>query len=234
MQKTLQEQRIISAFDEALESWAFEMHLQPLVKENGEFIGAEALVRWRKSDGSTVMPGAFIEVLEHAGLIQKLDQSIWEQAVQQLSTWKGTELENLFISVNISAKDFYSIDVYEALTGLVDKYDVDSSLLRLEITETALLMEPEKSHDVISKLRSRGFLVEIDDFGKGHSSLGLLKDIHADVLKIDMSFLQEIQHKERSRTILGSIISMVIMVAAAKLLPHQVEPEYLITSSGKK
>ena len=208
MQKTLQEQMIISTFDEALKRGEFEMHLQPLVKESGEVIGAEALARWRKSDGSMVMPGAFIEVLEHAGLIQKLDQTIWEQAVKRLSLWKGTELENLFISVNISAKDFYSIDVYEVLTQLVEEYDVDSRLLRLEITETALLVEPERSCAVISKLRDRGFPVEIDDFGKGHSSLGLLKDIHADVLKIDMSFLREIQAKERSRTILASIINM--------------------------
>ena len=91
---------------------------------------------------------------------------------------------------------------------LVDKYGVDSRMLRLEITETALLVEPEKSDAVVSKLRAKGFLVEIDDFGKGYSSLSLLKNIQADVLKIDMSFLREIRDGERSRAILQSVIGM--------------------------
>jgi EAL domain-containing protein (putative c-di-GMP-specific phosphodiesterase class I) len=108
----------------------------------------------------------------------------------------------------MSAKDFYSIDVYEVLTGLVDRYGVDSRMLRLEITETALLVDPEKSDAVVSKLRNRGFLVEIDDFGKGFSSLSLLKNIRADVLKIDMGFLREIRDDERSRIILRSVICL--------------------------
>lgn len=155
-----------------------------------------------------MLPGDFVETLEYAGLIQKLDLYIWEQAVRQLSLWRGTDKARLTISVNMSAKDFYSLDVYEALNGLCEKYGVDCGQLRLEITETALLVEPEKSDAVVSKLRARGFLVEIDDFGKGYSSLSLLKDIHADVLKIDMSFLREIRDRQRSRTILESVINM--------------------------
>lgn len=208
MQKTLMEQMIISGFEEALESGQFRMYLQPLVAEGGRVLGAEALARWCRPDGSILMPGVFIEVLEHAGLIHRLDQYIWELAVRQLSLWKGTQRDHLTISVNISAKDFYSIDIYETLVKLLEKYDVESSRLRLEITETALLVEPEKSDAVVSMLRSRGFLVEIDDFGKGYSSLGLLKNIHADVLKIDMSFLREIKDQTRSRAILESVINM--------------------------
>lgn len=133
---------------------------------------------------------------------------IWELAVQQLSAWKGTERSQMFISVNMSAKDFFCIDIYDVLEKLVEKYDVDSSLLRLEITETALLVEPDKSDIIVSKLRERGFLVEIDDFGKGYSSLSLLKNINADVLKIDMGFLHEIRDRERSRIILQTVIGM--------------------------
>ena len=81
-------------------------------------------------------------------------------------------------------------------------------MLRLEITETAFLGEPEKSYAILSRLRQNGFLVEIDDFGKGNSSLSLLKDINADVLKIDMSLLREISDKERNRIILRSVIEM--------------------------
>ena len=155
-----------------------------------------------------VMPGDFIEILERAGLIQKLDLYIWELAVRQLSLWKGTANGHIAISVNMSAKDFYNIDVYKVLTGLVQKYDIDSSLLRLEITETALLVNPDKINAIVSSLRAEGFIVEIDDFGKGYSSLSLLKTIQADVLKIDMDFLREIENSERNSIILQTVINL--------------------------
>ena len=208
LQKLLFEQKVIGSFEEALKEGEFQMFLQPLVGKDSVVIGAEALARWCKPDGTVVMPGDFIETLENAGLIQKLDTYIWELAVKQLSLWKETENRDLTISVNMSAKDFYSVDVYDILTKLTDKYDVDSRKLRLEITETALLVEPEKSDEVVSKLRKKGFLVEIDDFGKGYSSLSLLKNIQADVIKIDMGFLREIRDRERSRVILQSVINL--------------------------
>jgi len=208
LRKSLFEQEIISGFEEALHDGQFRIYLQPMVDEGGTVYGAEALVRWCKPDGTIIMPGDFIETLENADLIHELDLNIWEQAVKQLSMWKGIPEENLTISVNMSAKDFYSLDVHKELTELMGKYGVESSKLRLEITETALLEDPDNSNAVISKLRDAGFLVEIDDFGKGFSSLSLLKDIQADVLKIDMSLLREIESKPRSRIILESVINM--------------------------
>ena len=207
-QKILLEQKVIAGFEEALKTEQFKMYLQPQVGKDGRAFGAEALVRWQRPDGSIMMPGDFIETLENAGLIHKLDMYMWEHAVRQLSIWKGTANGHLALSVNMSAKDFYSIDVYDVLTKLVDAYGVDCRLLRLEITETALLAEPEKSMAVVARLRQRGFLVEIDDFGSGYSSLSLLKNIQADLLKIDMGFLREIRDKERSRIILRSVIDL--------------------------
>ena len=207
-QKLLMEQQIIGGFEEALRGGEFQMYLQPLVDARGVVLGAEALARWKKPDGSMVMPADFIETLETAGLIHKLDRHIWELAVRRLQAWKGTALGSLSISVNMSAKDFYSIDVYDELTKLIERYGVDAGRLRLEITETALLVEPDKSDAIVSRLRARGFLVEIDDFGKGFSSLSLLKNLQADVLKIDMGFLREIRDRARSRTILQSVIGL--------------------------
>ena len=208
LKKLLKEQRIIGGFEQALKEGQFIIYLQPLTERNGRVIGAEALARWLRPDGTVLMPGEFIETLENAGLIHQLDMHIWELAVKQLSLWKETEYRDMTISVNVSAKDFYSIDIYETLTALVEKYEVDSSKLRIEITETALLVEPDKSDSVVAGLRDKGFLVEIDDFGKGYSSLSLLKNIKADLLKIDMGFLQEIRDRERSRIILKSVIEM--------------------------
>ena len=207
-QRILLEQRIVSEFDGALANGEFQMYLQPLARADGRTLGAEALVRWHKTDGTLVMPGDFIETLENAGLIQRLDVYIWELAVKQLHAWKGTEQGDLFISVNMSAKDFYSIDVYRVLTDLTQRYGVDCRKLRLEITESALLVEPDKSNAIVSKLRDKGFLVEIDDFGKGYSSLSILKSIQADVLKIDMGFLREMEVNDRSKVILKSVIDM--------------------------
>ena len=208
MRKSLFEQEVLSAFEDALTKGEFKMYLQPLAGAKGQILGAEALVRWVRTEGTVIMPVEFIETLEQAGLIHELDMNIWEQAVRQLSQWTGTDKEGLTISVNMSAKDFYSVDVYTVLTGLIEKYGVESKRLRLEITETALLDNPENSNSIVSRLRERGFLVEIDDFGKGYSSLSMLKDIHADVLKIDMSLLREIESKRRSRLILESVINM--------------------------
>ncbi|MBR4454890.1 MAG: EAL domain-containing protein [Solobacterium sp.] len=204
--KIMLEQTVISGFAEALKENQFHMYLQPVVTEDGKAIGAEALVRWHRPDGTVMMPGDFIETLERAGLIQKLDCYMWELAVKQLSEWKNTEWDPLWISVNLSARDFYSIDVYQTLTGLVERYSVDYSRLRIELTETALMTEPKKSCRAVRALREKGFIVEIDDFGKGYSSLGLLKEIEADVLKIDMSFVQEVETRARSSAILQAII----------------------------
>ena len=206
--RMLFEHAIISGFDGALRSGELQMYLQPLVCGDGTVVGAEALARWCKSDGGMIMPGDFVEVLERVGMIHMLDIHIWELAVQQLSAWKGTSKGELTISINMSAKDFYNIDVYEVLTGLVDAYGVESRMLRLEITESALLVEPEKGDNIVARLRNRGFVVEIDDFGKGYSSLSLLKNIQADILKIDMGFLHEIGDHKRSRIILQSVIDM--------------------------
>ena len=224
LQKLLFEHMIIASFEDALKSGQFRIYLQPLVGKDGDVTGAEALARWQRPDGTMVMPGDFIEILENYGLIQKLDMYIWELAAKQLVLWKGTDKKDLSISVNMSAKDFYSIDVYAVLTGLVDTYDIDPRLLRLEITETALLVEPDKSDAIVKKLREKGFLVEIDDFGKGYSSLSLLKNLKADVLKIDMSFLREIEDSERSRIILQSLINLAFSLGM-EIITEGVETE---------
>ncbi len=233
-QKIVIEQTVLGSFEEALNNGEFKMYLQPLVRKDGNVIGAEALARWFRPDGTMIMPGDFIETLETAGLIHKLDMYMWELAVKQLSSWKGTEKQNLTISVNASAKDFYNIDVVRVLTELVDKYGVDSHLLRLEITETALLGSPEKCEKIISELQKKGFLVEIDDFGKDNSTLSFLKDVKADVLKIDMSLLHDIKNSERNRIVLKFVISMADSLGM-DVITEGVETEeqlYILTELG--
>ena len=208
MRDSLFEQEVISGFDKALEEGQFRMYLQPIALDNGSILGAEALVRWHRSDGSIIMPARFIPTLERAGLIHRLDMYIWECAAKQLAAWKDTAMKDFVISVNMSANDFYNVDICDTLAELIRKYNIPGSRLRVEITETALMEDPLSCNEVISRLHRWGIIVEIDDFGKGYSSLSLLKDIRADVLKIDMSLLREIDCKPQSRIILETVIGM--------------------------
>ncbi len=202
------EQALINEFDDALESGQFKMYLQPQTAVTGEVLGGEALVRWLHPERGLVPPGAFIELFERTGLISRLDAYIWECACKQLKQWKDQGNENYHISVNISPKDLYFTDVYETITGLVEKYGIEPKHLRLEITETAIMTNLETELSLIQRLRNKGFAVEIDDFGSGYSSLNTLKDMQVDTIKIDMGFLRKTTHQERSRCILKTIIEL--------------------------
>lgn len=212
LRKEVFEHRVISRFETMLKEGRFKIYLQPLTDEKGVPFGAEALVRCIREDGTLVPPADFIETLENAGLIHELDSYVWEQAVKQLSFWKGTERDDLIISVNMSGRDLFSMDVFEVLAGLLDKYGVSRDKLRVEITETALIDDTNVVKDVIGRLREEGFYVEIDDFGKGYSSLSMLKNIPADMLKLDMGFLHESEDDERCKVILGSVINMAVQL----------------------
>lgn len=208
MQKALTEKAVVTNFDAALRNGEFKIYLQPQMNQQGELIGSEALVRWRKGDNTVIPPNAFIPVLEKSNLISRLDAYVWELAAIKLREWKRTEFNDLYISVNISPRDMEFMDVYEAITGLVEKYEIEPAKLHLEITETVIMRNPATVSDLITRLKAAGFVVEIDDFGSGYSSLNMLKDIKADVVKIDMGFLRKSENEERSRIILDSIIYM--------------------------
>ena len=204
----LLEKEILSSFDFAIINRQFGMYLQPQVDKDGDVFGAEALARWIHPDNGIIQPGVFIDVLERADLIYKLDRYVWELAAKQLSQWKGTEREGIAISVNVSPKDLYYLDIKKEFTELVKKYDIDPKYLNIEITETAVTSDVAKCARIILDLQKSGFLVEIDDFGSGYSSLNMLKDINADVLKIDMGFLRKTENQERAKVILNYTVEL--------------------------
>lgn len=200
-------QQLIGEFETALNENQFCMYLQPQTDKDGNMLGAEALIRWNHPNMGLIMPGAFIECFEDAGLIYRLDNYIWEEAAKQLKIWKDSGY-NYYISVNISAKDFYHIDVYQTFKNLVSKYGIDTDKLHIEITETALSEDKQAAHKTIERLHDEGFIIEIDDFGSGYSSFNFLKDVCADVIKIDRVFLKKSSHEERGEQILRSVISL--------------------------
>lgn len=202
----LKEQELTGDLDRALEKKEIQIYLQPQITGEGRMVGAEALVRWLHPTRGMVMPGEFIELFEHNGLIVKLDQYIWRMACEHLKRWKENGWGDKYISVNISPTDFYFIDIFDTFMKLVEEYQIEPKNLRLEITETAVITNLEKQLELIDKLQSAGFVVEMDDFGSGYSSLNMLKDIRVDVLKFDLNFLRNSNDIERSRKIIKSLM----------------------------
>ncbi len=208
LSNTLHENEIINNFSKALNNQEFHIFLQPQVDKEGKVIGGEALARWIHPQKGIIPPGMFIGVLENANLIYKLDRYVWELAAKQLSLWQGTDKEKFSISVNISPKDLQFLDIGIVFSELVEKYNIDPSKLNLEITETAVAANIGRCIEIMKELREKGFLIEMDDFGSGYSSLNLLKDIELDVLKIDMKFLSSTGDKKKADIILEHIITM--------------------------
>lgn len=202
------ENQLIGEFDKALAHGEFCMFLQAQVSREHVVQGAEALTRWMHPDAGMIPPASFIPLFEKISLIHRLDMYIWEQACIKLKEWKEQGKTDLYISVNISPKDFYLVDIYTTLTMLVEKYGINPANLRLEITETALMTDINKQITLIEKLRAYGFAVEIDDFGSGYSSLNTLKDIRADVLKLDMGFLSQTEFKDRSNAVIDAVVTL--------------------------
>lgn len=210
LNNTIEEKQLVGDFDKALAEKQFCMYLQPQTTSEGKVLGAEALVRWQHPKRGLIFPGDFIEVFERTGLIYRLDKFVWELAVQKLAEWQKNGRNDLYISVNISTKDFYYMDVYKTITNLVEKYEIIPSTLKLEITETAIMTGTDGELERIEKFRKYGFQVEIDDFGSGYSSFNTLKDMDVDVLKIDMGFLRTTKPErfEKSMSIINTIISL--------------------------
>lgn len=208
-EQMLKEQLLYGELKRAIINNEMIIYLQGVFDSHEKIIGAEALVRWNHPGKGILPAGEFVEILEKNGLITNLDKYIWELACKQLCKWREEGKDNLFLAVNISAKDFESMDVCKVLTNLVKKYKVSPEKLRLEITETALMENIEGNLKVIKNLQKNGFIVEIDDFGSGYSSLNMLKDITADVVKLDMKFLQKCKDEERSKIILQVMVELV-------------------------
>ena len=206
----LWEQRITSELANAIATGQIIPYLQPQYRADGRLEGGEVLVRWNHPTEGLLSPFKFIPVFEKNGLIATIDNFIWEEACKILANWaKRTDgYEKLSLSINISPKDFFFLDIFEVITGLVEKYGIKPEQLHLEITESSVMNNAVEHIKVINNLREYGFTVEMDDFGSGYSSLNMLKDMPVDILKIDMVFLGKTADFRKSKIILNSIVDM--------------------------
>ena len=204
----LWDQKISADLETAIQNRQIIPYLQPIVDNKGIIIGAEALVRWNHPEEGFLPPYKFIPVFEKNGMIAEVDKYIWRCACETLASWTD-EKSKLFISVNISPKDFYFMDVFAEINALVSEFNINPARLRIEITETVMMTEAENRMAILNRFRNAGFIVEMDDFGSGFSSLNQLKDMPLDVLKIDMKFLgKSDDNNNRATTILRNVIRL--------------------------
>lgn len=208
----MEQQWLLEAITEGFERKEFKAWFQPQYNAaTGDLEGAEALARWHKEDGRVLTPFYFVEFCEKNGLIQKLDLMIFEDVCRQLHDWNNKGLPCLPISVNLSRAYLNNRNSIYQLKDILDQYQVSSSLIKLEITESALADNHTELLEAIQLMHQLGFAVALDDFGVGYSSLTALKHSQFDILKLDKSFLDEL------RTVKGDKIVLCIIELAKSL-----------------
>lgn len=205
----LREKAITDTMESSLAEGQFILYLQPKYSvEEERMTGAEALVRWIHPEWGFMSPAEFIPLFEKNGFIHRLDKYIWKQVCELINKWKGEGYPLLPVSVNVSRIDIYQMDLADTLVSMAEKYGIDPSYLHLEITESAYSENPGQIINTVNQLRQHGFVIEMDDFGSGYSSLNMLNQMEMDYLKLDMKFIQNELSKPEERSILNYIIAM--------------------------
>ena len=183
----------------ALKKEAFELHYQPILEvATGRVTHVEALLRWRDDQRGLVQPHAFIPLAEETGLMRDLGHWVLEAASRQAAAWRGSGAGNFTVSVNLSASQLRDSTIVSELEGIVQRAGCSPTWLELEITETSMVRDLEGVSHTLGKLRRMGFRIAIDDFGTGFSSLSHLRHLPVDALKIDKSFVADIDGGRRA------------------------------------
>jgi len=193
---------------EGIEQQQMELYYQPQIELRSHTLkGVEALVRWHHPTRGFVPPGMFIEIAEREGLMGQLTSYVINMAVKQINDWKSSGLK-ITVSVNVSADNITSLSLPEHLSDLIQDHGLDPQSIVLEITESALMGELKTALDILTRLRMKGFGLSIDDFGTGNSSLVLLHRVPFTELKIDMSFVKQMDKDLDARAIVETCVML--------------------------
>lgn len=213
--------KVLSDFQNALANNEITFYLQPQCRStNGQIVGAEALARWIKPDGKMIPPIAFIPTLERYGFVPDLDRCIWEEVCK----WSRKIIDEgkpmVPVSVNISPIDIFTMDVPAFFDRLIKKYKLPKEAVKLEITESAYSEDSERVRSTVQIFRDMGFVVLMDDFGSGFSSLNMLRELNVDIIKLDAYFLQMNKNDERKGM---HIVESVVNMAKTMAMPVIIE-----------
>ena len=208
--RTDEEYHVITKFFQALSQHEVVFYLQPQCRaSSGKIVGAEALARWIKPDGTVIPPDEFIPILEKRGLISDLDMYIGEEVCRWQRGWIDSGHTPLPVSINVSVADILYTDLPKYFENLTDRYSLERRLIKIEITESSYISNTTLVRDTVHSLREKGFTVLMDDFGSGYSTLNMLKNLNIDIIKLDAQFLRmDESNEERSIRILESVTNM--------------------------
>ena len=212
-EEVLERLKMESELKEALSKSQFNMHFQPIMNiEGGSIAGFEALIRWFSQSRGMVRPDIFIGIAEETSLIVPIGRWVIEKSCEKLASFrqelasKGV-YDEIFMSINVSSRQFQDPDFFNHLTSVVKQYKIEPHLVKLEVTER-ILMEGSASLHAIKKARDLGFHISLDDFGTGFSSLSYLSQFDVDSIKVDQSFVRRMQTDQKTFIITRAIVSM--------------------------
>lgn len=194
-----------------LEDEEFHVAYQPIMDIGGQdVIGFEALARWKHPDRGPIPPSEFIPLAEETGLIIPLGEWVLRESLRTLAGWREQveNIDNVFMSVNLSSKQLTRFELDRAVLNALTEFDLEPSCLKLEITESAIMDNPESAILILKRLRKAGVRFSIDDFGKGYSSLSQLQQLPVDTLKVDRSFISHMKTDPENMEIVKAIIAL--------------------------
>lgn len=206
-QRLSREQRIQDSMEEAISTHQFEVYYQPKHDAvTSEITGAEALVRWNHPVYGFMSPAEFIPLFERSGFIAKLDEYVWNQVCADVATMLRDGIRVVPISINVSRKDLASEKFLSILRAPLEKYQFDPKLFHMELTESVYMENAEILAPLLKKIQEIGIKIELDDFGSGFSSLGILSKLPVDIIKLDISLVRNL---ETQPAIVDSIIKLM-------------------------
>ncbi len=200
---------ILSTIDSAIKNNELIAYYQPKINsETGKITGAEALVRWKKPDGTIIYPDQFVPIIERSGQIIQVDYFMYQQVFQFINERIAEGKSIVPISINVSRQHFKKLDIINYVKSLQRVYNIPSKYVEFEITETVCMTDTVKALNFIRTFHEMGFKVSMDDFGSGYSSLYLLSELPIDIIKMDKCFLQTQNLKQKERVIISNVINM--------------------------
>ena len=220
--KYIFEETLIHDLDEAIANRDLKVYYQPkysVVGDEPRLTSAEALVRWIHPKLGFINPGEFIPLFESNGLIRKVDNYVWKETAAQIRRWKDLYGESIPVSVNVSRINILDPDLESKLEEICSRYEISTNEIMLEVTESAYSENTSRLVEVVDKLRKNGFRIEMDDFGAGYSSLNMITTVPVDVLKIDMSFVRNMEKDECNL----KLVKIIIEIAKFLKIPSVAE-----------